>query len=590
MPTLRQATERPSNLAEMVQSLQPAHSSPFPSDPGSAIPDYSPLSLAPPPSILSTGSDQLKQFYRRGVSQYRIPPLPTKANPSVNASIQSISKIVAQQVVASTPVASSSSGVTSVGLTMPSIFVAPVSGSPITSSGTLAVQFAPEAINTVFAGPSGLQGNAPLDSASFAQGTGFSVTPTTGTSAANDFALLAISAPTVGTVSAQPDASWTSLANIPNTTGGGLFWKKVPVAGTISGTATFSNSGACAVAGILALRTASTPATRNFTSTGWGGGTTSIATPSNTFAGSTIFVVIQGPQGLLTPGQVPWVVTDSQGNTYTQLTSAFTTANNGAQVTTFVATGTAAAALTATVSTTFRNGAGTTGNTLIYIVEVTNIAPSVFTPSFRPLVAADIPSLDASIITTGLLALARGGTNADLSATGGASRFLRQNSSGAAITVIQPDFADLSGIGKATKYNNIALVSNGIPAEYATVDNITATANIAATTIYSVPASGAGLYRLSYYVIVNRAATTSSTLPDLQLTWTDQDNSTLQTFGPVDSATPSANTLTTTYSGSVVISAKASTNIQYQTGVTTAYASVGGTSMQYSVRLKVEAL
>src|SRR5256885_9384186 len=75
----------------------------------------------------------------------------------------------------------------------------------------------------------------------------------------------------------------------------------------------------------------------------------------NTFAGSTIFLVIQGPQGLLSPGQMPWVVTDTQGNSYTQVTSAFTLANNGAQTTTFVATGTTAAALTATVSTTFRN-------------------------------------------------------------------------------------------------------------------------------------------------------------------------------------------------------------------------------------------
>lgn len=138
------------------------------------------------------------------------------------------------------------------------------------------------------------------------------------------------------------------------------------------------------------------------------------------------------------------------------------------------------------------------------------------------------------------------------------------------------------------KYNNIATVSNGVPAEYATVDNTTATANIGSTALYAVPTNGQ--YRLSYYVVVNRVATSSSTLPDLQFTWTDPDNSTLQTFGPVDSATPSANTLTTTYSGSVIVNAKGGTNINYQTGVTTAYASVGATSMQYSVHLKLEAM
>lgn len=65
--------------------------------------------------------------------------------------------------------------------------------------------------------------------------------------------------------------------------------------------------------------------------------------------------------------------------------------------------------------------------------------------SARSIVAADVPNLPASIITSGQLALARGGTNADLSATGAASNFLRQNSSGAAITVVQPAFTDLSG-------------------------------------------------------------------------------------------------------------------------------------------------
>ncbi len=55
--------------------------------------------------------------------------------------------------------------------------------------------------------------------------------------------------------------------------------------------------------------------------------------------------------------------------------------------------------------------------------------------SARSLVAADIPNLAASKITSGQLALAQGGTNADLSATGGAHQFLKQSSSGAAITV-----------------------------------------------------------------------------------------------------------------------------------------------------------
>ncbi len=45
----------------------------------------------------------------------------------------------------------------------------------------------------------------------------------------------------------------------------------------------------------------------------------------------------------------------------------------------------------------------------------------------RSIIAADVPNLDASKITTGLLALARGGTGVDLSASGGATQLLAQD-------------------------------------------------------------------------------------------------------------------------------------------------------------------
>lgn len=67
---------------------------------------------------------------------------------------------------------------------------------------------------------------------------------------------------------------------------------------------------------------------------------------------------------------------------------------------------------------------------------------------------AQIPSLDASKITTGQLALARGGTHADLSSTGGASQVLMQLSSGANITVSQLAYSDLSGTAPGSTVNN----------------------------------------------------------------------------------------------------------------------------------------
>jgi hypothetical protein len=55
---------------------------------------------------------------------------------------------------------------------------------------------------------------------------------------------------------------------------------------------------------------------------------------------------------------------------------------------------------------------------------------------------------------SGILPLANGGTNSDLSATGGTSQFLRQNTAGGAIAPIRPVCADLSN---ATSYCSAAV-------------------------------------------------------------------------------------------------------------------------------------
>lgn len=88
----------------------------------------------------------------------------------------------------------------------------------------------------------------------------------------------------------------------------------------------------------------------------------------------------------------------------------------------------------------------------------TSGAPSATQPAFTDIsgtaAVGQIPSLPASQITTGQLALARGGTNADLSATGGTHSFLKQASAGAAVTVVQPAFTDISGSVAATQLPN----------------------------------------------------------------------------------------------------------------------------------------
>ena len=95
-----------------------------------------------------------------------------------------------------------------------------------------------------------------------------------------------------------------------------------------------------------------------------------------------------------------------------------------------------------TMATTLANvnaGSGTTGDAS-HVAQITTNAKGLTTSQSSVAIA-----LSASAITSGLLALARGGTNADLSATGGTSQVLKQATAGAAITVAQLAFTDVSG-------------------------------------------------------------------------------------------------------------------------------------------------
>jgi hypothetical protein len=133
------------------------------------------------------------------------------------------------------------------------------------------------------------------------------------------------------------------------------------------------------------------------------------------------------------------------------------------------------------------------------------------------------------------------------------------------------------------KYNNISTVSNGVPSEFATVDLTAQSASISSATLYAVPASGAGVYRISYYMKVTQAATTSSSVT-LTLGWTDRDDSTVASV--VVPTPANATDSTSIVSGTLVVDAALSTNLTYLT----TYASTGATAMQYKLRLKVEAL
>jgi hypothetical protein len=145
--------------------------------------------------------------------------------------------------------------------------------------------------------------------------------------------------------------------------------------------------------------------------------------------------------------------------------------------------------------------------------------------------------------------------------------------------------------GPIATVNNVATVGPGVAAIVAKADQTAQAANIAATTLYAVPAGGAGTYRASCYVVTTQAATTSSTLPSCQFNFTDNDtnlgevsivsqNSTANTLGVVGAV--AANIV-----AFPIFQVRPSTNIQYQTN---GYLSTGATPMQYAIHIKLEYL
>ena len=133
--------------------------------------------------------------------------------------------------------------------------------------------------------------------------------------------------------------------------------------------------------------------------------------------------------------------------------------------------------------------------------------------SIAALLAGDIPSLSAAIITSGTLAVSVGGTGANLSATGGAGQYAKQATSGGAFTVGIIPAADLpnhsavlltsgnvalsvlgTGTPAAGKYvdgGTGAWTAIPTPTENVTLTNDEATALLVGNALYSDASGGA---------------------------------------------------------------------------------------------------
>ena len=145
--------------------------------------------------------------------------------------------------------------------------------------------------------------------------------------------------------------------------------------------------------------------------------------------------------------------------------------------------------------------------------------------------------------------------------------------------------------GPIATVNNVATVGPGVPGLVAKVDLTAQAASIGSTLLYAVPASGAGMYRFDCYVVLTQAATTSSTLPQCQILWNDNDTNSSESQNVT--LTSGTNTvgltglMSTTVNPAGVYEVKASTNVNYAVN---GYASTGATPMQYAIHIKLEYL
>lgn len=169
-------------------------------------------------------------------------------------------------------------------------------------------------------------------------------------------------------------------------------------------------------------------------------------------------------------------------------------------------------------------------------------------------------------------------------------------SGGTATTFLSGDASQNTTISKkVVSYNSINTVTNGVPSLLATIDTTGLTANVAASTLYAVPAAGEGMYRVSAMLVTTTAASVSSTMPNAQVVYTDKDSNTSVTLdatpvlgaaGLGQSGLLTANAVGTVFTGVTVIYVKASTTIQYQT---VNYVSTAS-GMTYAIRIRLEAI
>jgi hypothetical protein len=383
MASLKEATQ-PRDITGWSLVSNPAVSFARPALPTSADPEFSPLSIAPIPPAMGTETDALRQFYRTGVSQIRMPPLPPAAAIAVGATAQSQAEVA---------ISASSSG-TPGSLQMPSIFT--VSGAlPFSVNGKpIIVSLAPELANTVLAGPIASSPEQNVDQTASSNGSNGATASTstfTPTTSSNEFAIFAVAAETSvsGAPTYTPASGWTQLQPTVGSNGQGLSWYQNTVGANLTPSVAMSpNSDWVAISALFYAESGPPTVVQNAYSTVLGPGAQTVSFGSSTTPGNAIIVLMEDVNG--TSGTSYSTPSDTQGNTYTLLGHVTQTGGFGAHqsVAMYIASNIVGGADTIS----FTQTGGTSGQGVCWIAEVFGLSILSAIPTFRLLVMADLPT------------------------------------------------------------------------------------------------------------------------------------------------------------------------------------------------------
>jgi hypothetical protein len=352
----------------------------------------------------------------------------------------------------------SNTGVTSVGLSLPSIFT--VSTSTVTTTGTLTAILAATSANYVLAGPT----------------TGSATTP----------AFRALVAADIPSLNYAPQTSGTSI--LYGNGSGGFSSVTVSTGLSFSG-GTLSNTGVTSVG--LSLPNIFTISTSTVTTTGTLTATLSTTTANYVFAGPTTGSATTPAFRTLVAADIPSLnyapQTSGTSILYGNGSGGFSnvTVSTGLSFSggTLSNTGVTSVGLSLPSIFTVSTSTVTTTGTLTAVLAATTAnyvlagptTGSATTPAFRALVAADIPNLDASKITTGTVATARLATGTATTTT-----FLRGDQTWATVPSGSP-----AGSNGQIQFNNATAFGGATYAIWNTTDNsfnLTATPTATSTT------------------------------------------------------------------------------------------------------------